>query len=141
MLSKQAILDRTNNGFEVFRYYIDAQWQLGKNFCNPLYDDKKASCNVYFDRRYRVYKFKDFGNDTYSGDCFSFVGFLKGLDCNNTINFVEILKIINQDLSLGLADSSYTFSQPITAKPNKQELPEPKKAKRFSFIVFTSKFF
>ena len=43
------------------------------NFLNPLYEDNKASCNIYFDRRSGIYKMKDFGNDSYSGDCFFFV--------------------------------------------------------------------
>ena len=46
---------------------------------------------------------KDFGNDSYSGDCFFLVGQLKGLDCNRAADFVEILEIIDRDLGLGLA--------------------------------------
>ena len=38
--------------------------------------------SIYFDRRGGIYKMKDFGNDSYSGDCFFLVGQLKGLDCN-----------------------------------------------------------
>ncbi|MPN15753.1 hypothetical protein SDC9_163088 [bioreactor metagenome] len=110
MLSKQALLDRTNNGFDIFRFYISTKWQLGRNFLNPLYEDKKASCNIYFDRNSRTYKIKDFGNDDYSGDCFFFVGKLKGLDCSNRADFVEILQIINRDLSLGLGDSDYSYT-------------------------------
>ena len=102
MLSKQTILEHTNSGFAVFRHYISFSWQLGKKFYNPLYADKNASCNIYFDRKSRTYRLKDFGNDTYSGDCFAFVGHLKKLDCKNSSDFVKILKIINQDLSLGL---------------------------------------
>jgi archaellum biogenesis ATPase FlaH len=86
---------------------------------NPLYEDHKASCNVYFDRRTGCYRFKDFGNDSYSGDCFSFVGYLKGLNCNNTSDFVEILKTINRDLSLGLDDrnSADFYAVPVLPKP------------------------
>ncbi|MDR3219850.1 MAG: bifunctional DNA primase/helicase, partial [Dysgonamonadaceae bacterium] len=137
MLSKQAILDKTNNGFEVFRYYIDTKWQLGKNFRNPLYDDKKASCNVYFDRRYRIYKLKDFGNDAYSGDCFDIVGKLKNLNCSNPKDFVEILETINRDLSLGLSsDDTFVLSvSPVVKTAKKPELPvEPKKVKPYSIV-------
>ena len=42
---------------------------------------------------------KDFGNDTFSGDCFDIVGKVKGLDCNSSNVFVEILRTINHDLS------------------------------------------
>ena len=71
MLNKDELLRRTNSGLDVFKHYIPVQWKTGRNFLNPLYEDRKASCNVYFDRRNSVYKIKDFGNDEYSGDCFS----------------------------------------------------------------------
>ena len=63
MLSKDEILRRTNNGLDVFKHYIAGQWRVGRNFFNPLYDDRKASCNIYFDRRNGCYRLKDFGND------------------------------------------------------------------------------
>ena len=97
MLNKDELLRRTNNGLDVFKHYISTQWKTGRNFLNPLYEDRKASCNVYFDRHSGVYRIKDFGNDEYSGDCFFFVGKLKGLDCNNGADFIEILKIIDRD--------------------------------------------
>ena len=70
MLSKDEILRRTSNGLDVFKYYISGQWRVGRNFLNPLYEDKRASCNIYFDRRSGSYRIKDFGNDDFSGDCF-----------------------------------------------------------------------
>lgn len=103
MLKKEEILERTSNGLSVFKHYIPGNWRIGRNFLNPLYEDSKASCNIYFDRRNGIYKMKDFGNDSYSGDCFFFVGQLKGLDCNNSMDFVEILETIDRDLGLGLA--------------------------------------
>jgi hypothetical protein len=119
MLNKDEILNRTDRGLNVFRHYIPCQWRVGRNFLNPLYEDHKASCNVYFDRRTGCYRFKDFGNDSYSGDCFSFVGCLKGLNCNNSGDFVEILKTINKDLSLGLDDSNSNdfYAVPVLPKP------------------------
>ncbi len=103
MLRKEEILERTSNGLSVFKHYVPGNWRIGRNFLNPLYEDNKASCNIYFDRRSGIYKMKDFGNDSYSGDCFFFVGQLKGLDCNNSMNFIEILETIDRDLGLGLA--------------------------------------
>ncbi|WP_436414089.1 AAA family ATPase [Petrimonas sp.] len=104
MLSKEELLRRTNSGLNVFRYYIPGNWHIGRNFLNPLYNDTKASCNVFFDRNSRIYRIKDFGNNDYSGDCFFYVGKLKGIDCTSASGFVEILKIINNDLSLGLSE-------------------------------------
>lgn len=133
MLSKQTILDRTNSGFEIFRFYIHTKWQLGRNFLNPLYEDKRASCNIYFDRNSRTYKIKDFGNDEFSGDCFFYVGKLKGLDCGNGIDFVEILKIINRDMGLGLDDAENSYSpQQVTIRQKQTSLPEPPQNKPYS---------
>ena len=77
MLRKEEILSRTNNGLLVFKHYLPGDWRIGRHFLNPLYQDKKASCNIYFDRHSGMYKMKDFGNDNYSGDCFFFVGQFK----------------------------------------------------------------
>ena len=103
MLRKEEILERTNNGLSVFKHYLPGNWRIGRNFLNPLYEDSKASCNIYFDRHSGMYKMKDFGDDSYSGDCFFLVGQLKGLDCNRASDFIEILATIDRDLGLGLA--------------------------------------
>ena len=71
MLRKEEILSRTNNGLLVFKHYLPGDWRIGRHFLNPFYQDKKASCNIYFDRHSGMYKMKDFGNDSYSGDCFA----------------------------------------------------------------------
>lgn len=126
MLNKDELLRQTNNGLDVFRHYIPTEWKTGRNFLNPLYEDRKASCNVYFDRRGGIYRIKDFGNDDYSGDCFFFVGKLKGLDCNKGTDFVEILKIIDKDMSLRLADSDYSpASQQMPKKNNPISIESP----------------
>ena len=51
MVRKEEILARTSNGLDVFRHYLPVKWRVGRNFLNPLYEDSKASCNVYYDRR------------------------------------------------------------------------------------------
>lgn len=51
MLRKEEILERTSNGLSVFKHYVPGNWRIGRNFLNPLYEDNKASCNIYFDRR------------------------------------------------------------------------------------------
>lgn len=133
MLDKQTILNKTNNGFEVFRFYVSTKWQLGKSFLNPLYADNKASCNIYFDRSNRVYKMKDFGNDDYSGDCFFFVGKLKNLDCSIGSEFIKILKIINNDMSLGLeiSDNRSTLLHNVTTH-QKTITPDETQIKTYS---------
>ena len=140
MLSKDEILRRTNSGLDVFKRYIPGQWRVGRNFLNPLYEDRKASCNIYFDRKNDCYRMKDFGNDAYSGDCFAIVGQLKGLDCSNPKDFVEILQTINHDLFLGIDENDTSFVVSMTPKPIKStETPtgqpeQPKKTKLYSIV-------
>lgn len=114
MLNKDNLLNRTNRGLDVFKHYISNPIKIGRNFLNPLYEDTCASCNIYFDRHHDVYKMKDFGNDDYSGDCFSFVGNLKGLNCRNSSDFITILELINREMSLGLDRSFGVTPKPLT---------------------------
>ena len=102
MVRKEEILARTSNGLDVFRHYLPVKWRVGRNFLNPLYADSKASCNVYYDRRSGTYRMKDFGNGDFSGDCFFLVAKIKGLDCKNAADFVEILETIDRELCLGI---------------------------------------
>jgi len=141
MLSKEEILARTDKGLNVFKHYLLFPFRVGRNFLNPLYEDKKASCNVYFDRTNDQYKLKDYGNDNYSGDCFNFVGKILGTDCRHADSFIEILQKINQDLCLGLDNISGNQSKksilPLSAKssmsPILETVPEqPKPIKPFS---------
>lgn len=104
MIDKYTILNATQNGLNVFKHYIPFEFRLGKNFKNPFYEDKNASCNIYYDRHNQCFKIKDFGNEEYSGDCFSFVAQIHNLDIRS--NFLEILHIINRDLHLHLEESS-----------------------------------
>jgi hypothetical protein len=61
---------------------------------------------------------KDFGNDAYSGDCFDIVCKMKGLDCGNAKDFVEILKTINRDLYLGLDEDDTSFVVSVAMIPD-----------------------
>lgn len=112
-IDKEDILRLTDRGLSVFKHYIPITFRLGKNFLNPFYQDKKASCNVYYDRRSGVYKLKDFGNDDFSGDCFALIGKLHGLDCKQPKEFIEIMAIIDRDLHLGLMDG-FTNEMPTS---------------------------
>ena len=141
MLRKEEILSRTNNGLLVFKHYLPGDWRIGRHFLNPLYQDKKASCNIYFDRHSGMYKMKDFGNDSYSGDCFFLVGQLKGLDCNRAADFVEILETIDRDLGLGLASGTPVSIPPATvrrAEPEREEGSGSGRARMAdtSFLIF-----
>jgi archaellum biogenesis ATPase FlaH len=126
---------------DVFKHYIPGGWRVGRNFLNPLYEDRKASCNIWFDRRGGCYRMKDFGNDAYSGDCFDIVGKLKGLNCSSPKDFIGILQAVNRDLQLGLSDDydDAPLVVSISPKPVREPKPHPapqpetpKKAKPYS---------
>lgn len=118
-LTKEEILQATNGGLDVFRYFIPGGWRVGKKFLNPFYDDKKASCHVYFDTKSKIYKIKDFGEVNFVGDCFFLVGFIHQKNCSDRHEFIEILNLIDQALGLMLGDQSKPIARPIlTRKPS-----------------------
>ena len=93
-MNKDDILRLTDRGMAIFKHYLPTPFRVGRNFLNPFYEDKHASCNIYYERRSDTYKMKDFGNDDYSGDCFAFVGKLNGLDCKDSKDFIQIVTCI-----------------------------------------------
>lgn len=98
---KLRILDRTRQGLDVFQHYMGVKFVPNKAFKNPFYNDTKASCTVYKNKKNGLFMMKDFGDAEYSGDCFWLVARLFNLDMKN--DFVEILKRINSDMNLGLS--------------------------------------
>jgi hypothetical protein len=119
-LTKVAILESTHNGLDVFRHFIPGHWKVGRNFLNPLYEDKKASCHIYLDKKSKVYKIKDFGLADFSGDCFFLVGYLFHKRCDVKEEFIEILQIINSALSLCMNASNNIIPVHL---PVKQQRP------------------
>lgn len=107
---KEEILERTDRGLHVFNFYMPFEFKLKKNFRNPLYDDSKPSCNIYFDSRANCYKMHDFGNVEFSGDCFWFAATVNHLDVKR--NFPEVLQRINDDLCLNIEQPSLKYKQP-----------------------------
>ncbi len=138
MLSKEEILARTNKGLNVFKHYLPFSFRVGRNFLNPLYEDTKASCNVYFDKSGDQYKMKDYGNDSYSGDCFYFVGKINGSDCQQAVGFIEILKKINQDLCLGLESNEMPIDSPASLSL-RREYPQGERGRERSLSSVSSK--
>ena len=122
---KEEILSRTNKGLDVFCFYMPIDFVPKRNFRNPLYDDKRASCNIYLDNKSGCYRMKDFGNDAYSGDCFWFAATMLGLDVRK--DFVKVLETINRDLQLNICIERKEHSNPHTMmmKPCKPPLVQP----------------
>lgn len=98
MRDRDEILKQTNDGLEIFNFYIPFNFKLKKNFLNPLYEDHIASCQIYYSTKTKCYMMHDFGNPDYCGDCFWFVAKLKGL--NVRADFRQVLNIITSDLHL-----------------------------------------
>ncbi len=104
-LNKESILHKTNKGLDVFKYFLGNRFsKIGKSFKSPFYQDNKAACYLYLDKKSNIYKFKDFGDSEYSGDCFFFVGKIFGYSCDDRTDFVKILEIIDGELGLCLED-------------------------------------
>ena len=120
-MNKDDILRLTDRGMAIFKHYLPT----------PFREDKHASCNIYYERRSDTYKMKDFGNDDYSGDCFAFVGKLNGLDCKDSKDFIQIMKIIDRDLHLGLSSGNYIETKTITPiSPAVTAATSPSKVKK-----------
>lgn len=116
MFNREEILRRTDAGLDVFRHYIPSML-LGKNFRSPFYSDNKASCNVYKDRN-GIYRFKDFGDERYSGDCFWLVSEIYRLDLKN--DFKEVIKHLCDDL--GINDGLKNYVEISTSKSKEKHL-------------------
>lgn len=98
--TKQNILEYTQNGLDVFNYYLPYSLPMQKNFKSPFYEDSKASCNI-FKGNDGIWRYKDFGDGGEGGDCFWFVAQLKGFTLKS--DFPKVLDAIIGDLHLPLA--------------------------------------
>ncbi len=123
MISRDDILKLTGKGLFVFRQYIPGDWVIGRNFRNPLYHDKVASCRIFLSRDSNVYMMHDHGNTFYSGDCFGIVGKINGYDSQNSDDFKKILEIINRDMSLGLENGGFKSKNGKQKSVKRQSTP------------------
>ncbi len=96
------ILRHTNEGLQIFNFYMPIDFKVKKAFGNPLYDrvDTHKSCYIYYNKEKERYYFKDHGDSTYMGECFWFAGAINGMSCET--QFMDIVCMINRDLCLGL---------------------------------------
>ena len=124
MIDKEQILLLTQGGLNVFSHFLGFEVNLHRNFRSPFYDDKRASCHIFYDRKSSSYKFYDHGDTTYSGDCFWFVATMRGL--NLKTDFPEVLKVIIQELGLYSLCNGEKHSGHITSAYKKTIVPTPK---------------
>ena len=124
MIEKEQILLLTQGGLNVFSHFLGFEVNLHRNFRSPFYDDRRASCHIYYDRKTSSYKFYDHGDTTYSGDCFWFVATLRNL--NLKTSFPEVLETIVQELGLYSLCDGKKHSSHITSAYKKTIVPTPK---------------
>lgn len=109
---KQQVLNQTNNGFDFFKFIITELELKEVNKCeptyNPFYNDTKPSLSIYFNDAYERWYFKDFGDESYSGDVFDFAAHHYQLDSKS--DFFKILKLMITDLKIEIEDA---YSQEI----------------------------
>ena len=55
MIDKEQILKLTDRGLQVFSHYLGFEVNLHRNFRSPFYEDKHASCHIYYDRKSMTY--------------------------------------------------------------------------------------
>ena len=51
MIEKEQILLLTQGGLNVFSHFLGFEVNLHRNFRSPFYDDRRASCHIYYDRK------------------------------------------------------------------------------------------
>ena len=140
MIEKEQILLLTQGGLNVFSHFLGFEVNLHRHFRSPFYDDRRASCHIYYDRKTSSYRFYDHGDTTYSGDCFWFVATLRGL--NLKADFLEVLKVIIQELglySLYGGEEYYrhaapTYKSPVITGP-KTDITKNTEERSYSFEI------
>ena len=140
MIEKEQILLLTQGGLNVFSHFLGFEVNLHRNFRSPFYDDKRASCHIFYDRKSSSYKFYDHGDTTYSGDCFWFVATMRGL--NLKTSFPEVLETIVQELGLySLCDGeqhskhiTQSYKKTIDFSP-KADMPKHTEERPYSFEI------
>lgn len=138
MIDKNEILALTQGGLNVFAHYLGFEINLHRNFRSPFYEDKRASCHIYYDKKNCSYKFYDHGDPTYSGDCFWFVATLLGLNLKS--DFPEVIDTIVKGLglhSLYKYETSNTFSIPnkMKTEPQSREVAFQLKTHPYDFEI------
>ena len=123
-LSRDEILSATDCGLDVYKHFLSDFPGVGKQFLNPFYEDTKPSSVVYKHKANNIYNFVDFGNIDYTGDCFSFVGWIFNKDTSVSEDFIDVMEIINRELGLGLSSNKdkvreFTHRFPQTLKKAK----------------------
>lgn len=124
---KNNILSNTNNGEDIYLYYLKLPELPKKNISSPFAKDSNPSFNIY--KQSGTIKFKCHSTGK-TGDVFQFVADLKNLDTKT--QFSEILKTIQNDMFLSDKENTIPKANSVakkTANPLQILEKEEKKVK------------
>lgn len=99
------ILEKTNDGLNIFVYYLGENCLKGK-FKSPFRDDNRASCRLYRNNKNGMsyYYLHDFGDSSLCGNAITTAA--RKLGMNPHTDFKLILETIDRDLCLGVFDNN-----------------------------------
>lgn len=102
---KTELLNSSNNGLDFFKIYFGdklrwASKKRSKNLKNPFYTDKNGSFSIYEDEKGK-WRFKDYGDPNYQGDCFDF--YARVYNTNVKEGFQELLMVMKRVLDEGVS--------------------------------------
>ncbi len=108
--NKQKILQESDGGIKFFFHVLGELDMVSDNRCentlNPFYDDTKPSLSVYLIENDDRWRFKDYGDESYSGDVFDFAALHYELDVKK--DFHLILTKMAKDLNISLPASQFS---------------------------------
>ena len=130
-LTIEAVLERISE-YDIFRWYMpDKSWKINQVTYSPFRQENNPSFLI--GNKHGRLSFIDFADTSRRGDCFTFVKILYNLQ-----NMDDVLKIIDRDFNMGIANGSPTQEYKKIVSEYKQ--PEDL-GKRYSMIqVKTRKF-
>jgi hypothetical protein len=130
-LTIEAVLDRVSE-YDIFRWYMpDKSWKINQVTYSPFRHENNPSFLI--GNKHGRLSFIDFADTSRRGDCFTFVKLLY-----NLYSIDDVLKMIDRDFSMGIANGSPTQEYKKIVSEYKQ--PEDL-GKRYSMIqVKTRKF-
>lgn len=101
MNDRERILNKTNDGLDVFKHFLGDKC-VKRCFPNRLRSDSHPSCRLYHQKRGNcyIYYMKDYGDSRWSGDCFHLVSVMENMDAVS--DFRKILLFIDKELDLGV---------------------------------------
>ena len=135
MITKEAILKKTNGGLNVYKWVLEQNGisikQRGnriENTYNPFYNDSKPSLSIYFDEERNEWCFKDYGN---SGDGKEYYGdFIDFTSCHYGIGLDKYNVLLEKiDADLKGYEPSTTFNY------NSVKCSTKKKSEKFELVT------